>query len=92
MPGGPSRKMEWVSHDLACPRRYEDGDRPRGAASLRQQMLAWRSAFIEASEELSGSRHSVCLRIESVHGLGASGLARPTIFRSTRHSNALARQ
>jgi hypothetical protein len=46
-------------------------DRPRGAASLRQQLLAWLSAFIKTSEEfgrfpaLGKSAHRVRARLRS---------------------------
>src|ERR1700733_3249266 len=81
MPGGPSRKMEWVSHDLACSRSYEDGDRPRGAASLRQQMLAWRSAFVEMSD----------FRVQLI-GWEATTDAARSLDPAPRSPNAFARQ
>ena len=46
-------------------------DRPRGGATLRQQVLAWLSAFIETSEEferfgaLGKSAHGVRARLRS---------------------------
>jgi hypothetical protein len=62
--------MECVSHDLAYARTYQGGQ-PRGAASLRQQLLAWLSAFVETSDEferfpaLGKSAHRVRARLKS---------------------------